>query len=135
MTARILIVDDERIIADTLSIIFREAGYEAFTAYNGLIGLDAARTLEPNLVLSDVFMPGLDGVTMAIQILQAQPKVQVLLFSGQADTEDFLHDAEEQGFHFEILQKPIHPDEILRRVACALPGFQNPSHGQGHLYH
>jgi CheY-like chemotaxis protein len=133
MAARILIVDDERTIADTLSLIFRSAGYEAFTAYNGLIGLDAARTLEPNFVLSDVFMPGLDGVTMAMRILRAQPKVQVLLFSGQADTEDFLRDAEAQGFHFEVLQKPIHPEEILRKVALALPDFQNP--GPGHLYY
>jgi CheY-like chemotaxis protein len=132
--ARILIVDDEQMIADTLSIIFRGAGYEAFTAYNGLIGLDAARTLEPNLVLSDVVMPGLDGVQMAMEILIALPSVQILLFSGQADTLDLLECAEEKGFHFEILQKPIHPDEILRKVASALPGFQQPSHGPTALH-
>ena len=49
--ARILIVDDERAIADTLSTIFRRQGYEAFTAYDGLLGLDAAMNLRPNLVL------------------------------------------------------------------------------------
>jgi DNA-binding NtrC family response regulator len=129
MPARILIVDDERTIADTLSVIFRGAGYETFTAYNGLIGLDAARTLQPNLVLSDVVMPGLDGVTMAIAILNALPAVQVLLFSGQADTVEFLRDAEERGFHFEILQKPMHPEELLRIVAMALLGLQNSTSG------
>ena len=59
--ARILIVDDEQMIADTLSVIFRRLGYEAFTAYNGLLGLDAARDLKPNLVLSDVVCPSWTG--------------------------------------------------------------------------
>jgi DNA-binding response OmpR family regulator len=123
--ARILIVDDEEMIADTLSLIFRRQGYEAFTAYNGLLGLNAARDLKPNLVLSDVAMPELDGVNMAMQICNALPEVDVLLFSGQAGTMDLLHDAEERGYHFELLQKPVPPDEIVRKVAAMLA---NPGH-------
>jgi two-component system OmpR family response regulator len=118
--ARILIVDDEPTIADTLSVIFRVAGYETFTAYNGRLGLNAARKLIPNLVLTDVVMPELDGVTMAIEICSAFPNVRVLLFSGQAETRDLLRNAEGRGFHFELLQKPVHPDEIIQRVALAL---------------
>jgi CheY-like chemotaxis protein len=118
--ARILIVDDEHVIADTLSAIMRGAGYETFTAYNGQLGLEAVRDLAPRLVLSDVVMPELDGVSMAMQIRRSQPEVQVLLFSGQAATSDLLRSATEEGFHFELLQKPIHPDEIMRRVALAL---------------
>jgi DNA-binding response OmpR family regulator len=115
--ARILIVDDERMIADTLSAIFRGAGYETYTAYNGRLGLDAARTLRPELVLSDVAMPEMDGVQMAMQIRRSQPKVRVLLLSGQSETSDLLRSARENGFDFELLQKPIHPEEIMRRVA------------------
>jgi DNA-binding response OmpR family regulator len=118
--ARILIVDDERLIADTLSVIFRSAGYETYTAYDGKLGLDAARELSPELVLSDVVMPVLDGVSMAIQIRRSLPEVRVLLFSGQAATSDLLRSAEENGFHFDLLEKPIHPTEILRKVAQAL---------------
>lgn len=118
--ARILIVDDERAIADTLSTIFRRQGYEAFTAYDGLLGLDAAMNLRPNLVLSDVSMPGLDGVSMAMAIRGMLPEVPVLLFSGQASTVDLLHGAEEKGFHFELLQKPISPDVMIRKVAAML---------------
>jgi DNA-binding response OmpR family regulator len=120
--AKILIVDDEPTIADTLSVIFRGAGYEAITAYNGLLGLDAARTLGPNLVLSDVVMPGLDGVTMAMEIRASLPGVPVLLFSGQASTSDLLRDAEEKGFHFEIMQKPVPPAEMIKKVAAVLAG-------------
>jgi DNA-binding response OmpR family regulator len=120
MGARILIVDDERTIADTLSVIFRRLGYEAFTAYDGLLGLDAARNLKPNLVLSDVVMPGLDGVSMAMEIRSTLPEVLVLLFSGQASTADLLHSAKEKGFDFELLQKPIPPDVIIKKVATML---------------
>jgi DNA-binding NtrC family response regulator len=120
MATRILIVDDERSIADTLSVIFRRAGYEAFTAYNGALGLDAARKLAPKLVLSDVVMPELDGVAMAMQIRESLPEVAVLLFSGQAGVPDLLRAAEEKGFHFELLQKPMHPAEIIRKVEVAL---------------
>jgi CheY-like chemotaxis protein len=120
MAASILIVDDERLIADTLSLIFRGEGYEAFTAYNGLLGLDAARKLRPNLILTDVVMPGLDGVAMAIEILTILPHVPVLLFSGQAVTVDLLEHAEKKGFHFEVMQKPVRPEEIIRKVALAL---------------
>jgi DNA-binding NtrC family response regulator len=118
--ARILIVDDERTIADTLSVIFRRVGYETYTAYNGLLGLDAARKVAPNLVLSDVVMPELDGVAMAMEIRATLPETRVLLFSGQAGTMDLLHDAEQKGFHFELMQKPVHPDEIIRKVATEL---------------
>jgi DNA-binding response OmpR family regulator len=120
MPARILIVDDERTIADTLSVIFRCAGYEAFTAYNGQLGLDAALRLMPNLVLSDVVMPVLDGITMAMEIRSSLPDVPVLLFSGQANTAELLQDAEQRGFHFEVLHKPMHPGEIIRKVRLAL---------------
>ena len=46
--------------------------------------------------------------------------MDVLLFSGQAGTMDLLHDAEERGYHFELLQKPVPPDEIVRKVAAML---------------
>lgn len=118
--ARILIVDDERVIADTLSLILRNAGYETYTAYNGRLGLDAASKLSPRLVLSDVVMPEMNGVSMAMQIRSRQPEVKVLLLSGQATTADLLRSSEAAGYQFELLQKPIHPVDILRKVAQAL---------------
>ncbi len=120
MAAKILIVDDERTIADTLAAIFRGVGYEAFTAYNGLLGLEAARELKPNLVLSDVMMPVLDGVSMAIEIRRTLPEIAVLLFSGQTGTLDLLKRAEQNGMHFELLTKPIPPQEIILKVTSAL---------------
>jgi len=128
MAARILIVDDERTIADTLATIFRAVGYEAFTAYDGLLGLEAAHRLEPNLVLSDVMMPGMDGVSMAMEIRRTMPEIAVLLFSGQASTLDLLRSAEEKGFHFELMSKPAPPREIIRKVASTLSSFGIAGH-------
>jgi CheY-like chemotaxis protein len=116
-SARILIVDDERMIADTLSAIFRGAGYETYTAYNGQLGLDAARALSPELVLSDVSMPEMDGVSMAMEIRRSQPEVRVLLHSAQSGSSDLLRSARENGFDFELLEKPMPPAEIMRKVA------------------
>jgi DNA-binding NtrC family response regulator len=123
MAIRILIVDDERSIADTLSVIFRHAGYETFTAYNGRQGLDAALELAPKLVLSDVVMPELDGVAMAIEIRKIMPEIPVVLFSGQTGVTDLLQSAKDKGFHFELLEKPIHPAEIVRIVGVTLSNF------------
>jgi DNA-binding response OmpR family regulator len=120
MAVKILIVDDERPITDTLATIFRAAGYEAFTAYNGVLGLEAARELHPDLVLTDVVMPGMDGVSMAIEIRRTLPQVAVLLFSGQASNLDLLRRAEESGFHFDLLAKPTSPREILNKIAATL---------------
>lgn len=117
---RILVVDDEEVIADTLSEILRKKGYEAFAAYNGQLGLEAARSFAPNLVLSDVMMPELDGVSMAMEISKTLPGVKVLLFSGMANMVELLDEARQQGFHFEILRKPVAPDEIIRKIVSTL---------------
>lgn len=120
MKHRILIVDDERLIADTLALIFHRAGFEVKAVYDGLLGLEAARSFEPCLVLSDVVMPGLDGVSMAMTIQTENPDVVILLFSGQAATSELLGAAERRGFHYELLEKPVPPDEIVRRAEQAL---------------
>lgn len=133
--SRILIVDDERVIADTLSVIFRGAGFETYTAYDGIHGLEAARSLSPKLVLSDVVMPGLDGVSMAIEIRTSLPETAVLLFSGQAGTRDLLHSAEEKGFHFDLLEKPIPPGELIRKVKLALGSGKQSGDRQGPSLH
>ncbi len=127
MSAKILIVDDEHTIADTLAAIFRGVGYEAFTAYNGRLGLEAAHELQPDLVLSDVMMPVLDGVSMAMEIRRKLPEIAVLLFSGQASTIDLLKQAEQKGMHFELLMKPIPPAEIIQKVASLLLNSGRPS--------
>jgi CheY-like chemotaxis protein len=112
----VLIVDDEHIIADTLSMILSRSGFSTMTAYDGLEGLEIAQTVRPDLVISDVVMPGMTGVELAITVTQTIPTCKILLFSGQAATVDLLEKARDAGHKFTTLTKPVHPTDMLRRV-------------------
>jgi CheY-like chemotaxis protein len=118
--ARILIVDDEPMLANTLAIIFQRAGYNATAVYSGEEALTFLETQEPSLIVSDVVMPGLNGVAMAQRIRFSHPNCPVLLFSGNADTHDLLEAAKIEGDAFEVLAKPISPPVMLAKVASLL---------------
>lgn len=117
---RILIVDDERRIADTSALILQAQGYETAAAYDGDSGLARCREFHPHLVLTDVVMPGMSGIEMAIAIRQEFPGCAILLISGQAATADMLESARQEGHRFELLAKPVHPTTLLQRVAQIL---------------
>jgi DNA-binding response OmpR family regulator len=120
MAHRILIVDDERRIADTSALILQAQGYQTDTAYNAASGIARCREFEPHLVLTDVVMPGMSGIEMAITIRRESPSTAILLISGQAATADMLEMARRQGHTFELLAKPVHPTVLLKKVAQIL---------------
>jgi DNA-binding response OmpR family regulator len=113
----VLVVDDERVIADTLSIILGRNGFTVQTAYDGESALEKARAVTPQLLLSDVMLgPGIDGIQLAIAMVQACPGCKVLLFSGHAATADLLAKAREAGHDFALMTKPVHPADLLARI-------------------
>jgi DNA-binding response OmpR family regulator len=122
----VLIVDDEKVIADTLSIILTHAGFITMTAYDGETALRIANAITPALLISDVVMPGISGVELAIMLTQSLPGLKVLLFSGQASTVDLLQKARRGGHHFTALTKPVHPTDMLKRISECL-AFHRPS--------
>ncbi|HEX5235348.1 MAG TPA: response regulator [Silvibacterium sp.] len=109
----ILIVDDEPIIADTLCAILGENGFTAHKAYNAKDGLRLAETLRPAIVLSDVLMPAMSGIQMAIRIKHLMPETRIVLLSGQAATAELMRRATDDGHNFELLGKPIHPTDLI----------------------
>jgi CheY-like chemotaxis protein len=111
---RVLVVDDERLVADTLSEILKRFKYDAFPFYSGEAAIAAARELCPDFVLSDVIMPRLNGVETVLKIREICPHTRVILLSGNAATADLLTRAHSEGHDFELLAKPVHPDELLR---------------------
>jgi CheY-like chemotaxis protein len=113
----VLVVDDERIIADTLSLILSNSGYTVLTAYDGKTALELARAIPPALLITDVVMPGMTGIELAITLVEVVPDCKVLLFSGQAATVDLLATARDMGHEFTLLTKPVHPTDMLRRVS------------------
>ncbi len=113
---RIVVIDDEMRIADTLALILRSAGYLAQVAYDGDSGLAVCNEYRPHLVISDVVMPGLSGIEVAIEISRQFPGCRILLYSGQAATAQLMDDARSQGHSFELLAKPVHPVDLLEKV-------------------
>lgn len=114
---RILIVDDEKNIADTLAMVFKIKGHEAIAAYSAESAVEAVEAFEPDIVLSDVMMGKMTGVDLAIYLSKARPDCKVILFSGQAATADLLREASRKGHEFRLLAKPIHPQRLLDDIA------------------
>jgi CheY-like chemotaxis protein len=114
--ARVFVVDDEPVIAATLATILRMNGFSARFSTDPVEALAAARLDAPDLLVSDVAMPGLTGIDLAIQIKAQYPDCKILLFSRQATTQDLLEDARSQGHNFQLLQKPVHPSVMLSMI-------------------
>jgi CheY-like chemotaxis protein len=112
----VLVVDDEQVIADTLAKILDLNGYDASAVYTGTAAVESARSLRPDLIISDVIMPDMNGIEAAISIRSFLPSCKILLFSGQAATADLLEDARAHGHEFEILAKPVHPSDLLAKL-------------------
>jgi len=116
-----LVVDDERVIADTLSIILARKGFATMTAYDGENALRMAAMNSPDVLLSDVMMgPGIDGVELAMAVTHDCPDCRVLLFSGHSGTYELLQKARAAGHDFPLLPKPLHPEELLVRVSTLM---------------
>src|SRR5580658_2003847 len=81
----ILVADDEEIIGETLSTILSLNGYAPLTAYDGVAALELASLVPPDVLLTDVVMPRMNGIELAVKVSQAYPDCVILLFSGQAE--------------------------------------------------
>jgi len=86
-------------------------------AYSGEQAVAVAKLWKPDVLISDVPLCGITGVASAVQILRDCPECQVILFSDQAAPVDLNKDWEIQEHHFQILNKPIHPQALIDCVA------------------
>src|SRR5580704_5627449 len=100
---RVLVADDEQVIANTLAIILNQAGFEARAVYSGEKVIEALDAFLPDMLISDVIMTGMTGIETAIEVRKRLPGCRILLFSGQAATADLLEKARIQGHEFDIL--------------------------------
>ena len=116
----VLIVDDESVIAETLAEILSRSGYMAMTAYDADEAFETALVTPPEMLITDVVLPGESGIELAIKMRRVFPDCKILLFSGQAATVDLLAVAKGAGHQFNLLHKPIHPKELLMRVSESL---------------
>jgi CheY-like chemotaxis protein len=127
VTQRVLVVDDERHIADTFSLILQQKGYATAVAYNGEAAIETARRFRPHLLVTDIKMPGINGIEAAIAILDFLPRCFVLFISGHASTQDVLADSRGHQFRFEICTKPIAPAALLKKIEEILAAAAAPT--------
>jgi DNA-binding NtrC family response regulator len=112
----VFVVDDEVVIAQTLAMILNHAGFQARAFDHPEKAIAASAELTPALLISDVMMPGMSGIELAIHFRKSHPECKVLLFSGQAATSNLLENARAEGYDFDLLSKPIHPADLLAKL-------------------
>jgi CheY-like chemotaxis protein len=110
---KVIVVDDEPVIADTLVDILNGEGCEAVAVSDGASAIKWARMILPDVIVSDVMMPGLNGIETAKAIREDLPACRIVLFSGQAASLDLLEKARTEGYEFEVLAKPVNPTVLL----------------------
>ena len=110
----IYVVDDEELIAHSLGLILRKEGFDVSSFTNPLRALDAIDRKAPDLLISDVVMPELSGIDLAIATRCVSPDCKILLFSAAAG--EAMQQAAEAGQEFRLLQKPVHPTMLLEEI-------------------
>jgi DNA-binding response OmpR family regulator len=123
---KILIVDDEPPIADTLALILRSRGYEVKAVYSAEEAIETIAVWAPQLAIVDVMLPLMNGIDLSIVLKANHAGCEILLFSGQPDTGPLLEEALRKGHRFEVLTKPLHPGFLLERVQMLLGTWREP---------
>lgn len=118
---RILIIDNEKTIADTLVMIFESKGHKAEAVYDGNAALERLESFVPDCVISDVIFPGMNGIEVCAKIEAMYPDCRIFLFSGQAETNELVETARAGGHKWELLLKPLDPAELLTKFSS--PGM------------
>lgn len=118
--SKVLIVDDEVVIADTLAQIFSIHGQNVRAAYSAEQAIELIAAWKPDLAILDVVLPQMNGIDLAIFLRENYPSCQMLLFSGQIITAALAADASKRGHDFEILPKPVLVPDLLHKAAQLL---------------
>jgi CheY-like chemotaxis protein len=118
---RVLIVDDDRLVADTLALIFEKSGFEAKSVYSADDALVCARAFGPHLLLCDVTMPGRDGLDLVDDMSRELPGCHILVLTGfYSNLKNVREQAAKLRRPVGILTKPCQPSELLREAAALL---------------
>jgi CheY-like chemotaxis protein len=117
---RVLVVDDEPLVADTLGMIFRHRGFECEVAYSGESALKHVRSFAPSLLLLDINMPGMSGLDVARSLSVSHPKCRLLMMTGYysrlREAREFASGLDQP---IEFATKPMQPETLLKQ-ACSI---------------
>jgi DNA-binding NtrC family response regulator len=115
---RVLILEDEPAILDTICMLLKERGYAVKGVKSHDRAIACAREFEPDVLLTGFHNACEEnGCETAAEVLKFLPRCRVVLFSGSAAAAPVLEDFWQRGYRFDILPKPVHPDELRKRFA------------------
>jgi CheY-like chemotaxis protein len=115
----VLVADDESVIVDTLAAILTREGFHVLRGYGGPQALSLANGIRPDLLISDVFMPELNGPELAMAVLELAPACKLLFVSGHAGSAEFVS-LNAAGHTSVLLHKPVPPRELIRQAITLL---------------
>jgi DNA-binding response OmpR family regulator len=117
----ILIIEDERRIADWIRIYLERAGFTAVNAYDGKDGLGLARSLNPDLIILDLMLPGLNGMDLC-RIFRQESDVPIIMLTSKGRKEDRINGLDEGADDY--ITKPFDADELVGRVKAVLRRYR-----------
>ena len=117
MSQTVLIIEDDRRIANWVKIYFQRAGFSAEVAYDGEAGLSAARRLSPNLIILDLMLPRLDGIAVC-NILRRESDVPIIMLTARETHTDRIKGLDSGADDYIV--KPFNPDEVVARAKAVL---------------
>ena len=113
---RVFVLDDEQVIANTLASILKHEGYSAIAFFDPRQVVQACHENPPDILISDVVMPQMNGIELALYMREHHPDCRVLLISGQNETRTFVAEAAAHGHVFNVVAKPILPMNLLQEL-------------------
>jgi two-component system, OmpR family, alkaline phosphatase synthesis response regulator PhoP len=119
----ILLVDDEEDIVEFLGYNLKKEGYKVYTAHNGIKAVEKAKKFKPNLILMDVMMPEMDGMTAVQEIRKDKNLNDVIIVFLTARSEDYSQIAGFKAGADDYVAKPIKPDVLISRISALLRRF------------
>lgn len=119
---RLLVVDDHAVVRKGLVMVLRqEPDFEIVgEVENGRVGLDAAKSLEPDIALVDLIMPEMDGQEMALTLRKSNPKIKIIMLTG-TEVDDRAYELVTAGIEGYVL-KNIEPGELVRAIRAVANG-------------
>ncbi len=121
MKTRVLVVDDDRLVADTLCLIYKINGFDSQASYSAQDGFERAKSFEPNLVLCDVTLPEESGLDLTDRMHEILPSARMLLLTAYASNAAYVRAHSRRVRRpIKLLSKPCRPDDLLRESRALL---------------
>ena len=121
--SRVLVVDDDASLAEMLSIVLRQEGFDSATVHRGDQALDAFRRYRPDVVLLDLMLPGVDGIEVCRQI-RRESGVPIVMLTAKGDVGDVVRGLESGADDYVV--KPFKPKELVARIRARVRRFDSP---------